>query len=241
MTMKVVTILSSPLMDKGNTALILTPFLEGLMEKGADVQLFQTNELNIKPCKGCIGCWVKTPGKCVQDDDMKMLLSVMKDADVWVFATPLYMDGMAGPLKILIDRLGPMGQPFMEVFDNHNYHVMREPLTKGKIVLVSNSGFWELDNFDPLLRFMERLSRNFRREFSGALLRPHGPAMRFMKNATLSEVFRAARLAGMELAESGEIFSEIACRVSEPLLQRDEYVAMINQGFETILKARGLL
>lgn len=112
---------------------------------------------------------------------------------------------------------------------------------KWKIVLESSSGFWELDNFNPLLSFMERLSRNFRREFSGASLRTHGPAMRFMKNTTLSEVFRAVRLAGMELAESGEISPEIACHMSELLLQRHNYIAMINQGFEKILKDHGLL
>lgn len=33
---------SSPNMDKGNTALILTPFIEGMKEAGADVELIYT-------------------------------------------------------------------------------------------------------------------------------------------------------------------------------------------------------
>lgn len=239
--MKVVSILGSPLIDKGNTAMILNYFLEGLKEGGADVDIFYTRKLNINPCKGCIACWVKTPGKCVQNDDMQMLLPKMIDADVWIFATPLYMDGMTSSLKALIDRLCPMGQPFMEICEGHNYHVLRESLLKGKIVLVSNSGFWELDNFDPLLSFTKALCRNFRREFAGTLLRPHGPSMRFVKNAALQDVFAAARQSGRELAEFGRMSQELADRVAQPLLQRDEYVAMINQGFETILKARGLL
>ncbi|WP_332882068.1 flavodoxin family protein [Methanosarcina horonobensis] len=47
--MKVLAINSSPRMDKGNTALILNPFLEGMKEAGAEVELFYTKKLNINP------------------------------------------------------------------------------------------------------------------------------------------------------------------------------------------------
>ena len=50
--MKVVAINSSPNMDKGNTALILDPFLEGMREVGADVELFYTRKMKINPCQG---------------------------------------------------------------------------------------------------------------------------------------------------------------------------------------------
>ena len=40
MTLKIIAVNSSPNMEKGNTALILTPFLEGIREKGAEVELF---------------------------------------------------------------------------------------------------------------------------------------------------------------------------------------------------------
>lgn len=42
--MKVPAINSSPKMDKGNTALILAPFLEGMREAGAEVELFYPKE-----------------------------------------------------------------------------------------------------------------------------------------------------------------------------------------------------
>jgi len=50
--MKVVAINGSPKMDKGTTALILTPFLEGLRGSGAEVELFCTKKLKIHPCQG---------------------------------------------------------------------------------------------------------------------------------------------------------------------------------------------
>ena len=43
--MKVIALNASPKMDKGNTALIITPFLEGMREAGAEVELFYTKKL----------------------------------------------------------------------------------------------------------------------------------------------------------------------------------------------------
>ena len=69
--MKVIAINSSPNMGKGNTALVLDPFLEGMRKAGAEVELFYTKKLKINPCQGEINCWVKTPGKCLQQDDCR--------------------------------------------------------------------------------------------------------------------------------------------------------------------------
>lgn len=238
--MRVIVLQASPLMDKGNTSRILTPFLDGLKDEGADVEVFYTEKLNIGRCKGDLGCWVKTPGVCFQSDDMSMLLPRLSRSDVWVFATPVYMDGMTGPLKTLVDRMQPLAEPFMEVFDGHNFHLMRETLPHGKIVLVANCGFWEKDNFDPLLAFVKAFSRNVRRDFAGALLRPHGPAMRLVAGETLKDIFVAAHAAGRELAVSGRISERLMTAVSREIMPRNEYIDMINTGFEHILKARGL-
>ena len=64
-TIKVVVINSSPHKDKGNTALVLNPFMDGMREKGAEVEVYYTNELKIKPCKGDISC-MRATGKCFQ-------------------------------------------------------------------------------------------------------------------------------------------------------------------------------
>ena len=64
-TMKILAFNSSPKMDKGNTALILNPFLEGARAAGGDVEVFCTKTLNINPCQGEFNCWLKTPGKCL--------------------------------------------------------------------------------------------------------------------------------------------------------------------------------
>jgi multimeric flavodoxin WrbA len=53
---KVVAINGSAKMEKGNTARVLAPFLDGMREAGASVELFYAKRLNVKPCMGEFYC-----------------------------------------------------------------------------------------------------------------------------------------------------------------------------------------
>lgn len=239
--MKVVAINSSPRMEWGNTTLILNPFLEGMKNAGAEVELFYTRKLDVKPCLGCFDCWLKTPGRCVQSDDMDWLLPKMNEADLWVFATPLYVDGVTGPLKGLMDRLLPSIQPVIEIRKGRCRHPRRDgDRDGGKLVLVSNCGFWEMENFDPLIVHTRALCENASRDFAGALLRPHGEALKEMAEqgaSAIKEVFEAARKAGREIIEMGSIEAETLRTVSQELLPREAYVQAANVAFRERLDA----
>lgn len=236
--MKVLAINSSPRMDKGNTALILNPFLEGMKEAGAEVELFYTRKLNINPCTGEFNCWLKTPGKCYQNDDMNILYPRIDAADVIVFATPVYADGVTGPMKNLMDRIIPLVQPFFELRDDHCRHPVRGEAKVRKLVLVSNCGFWEKDNFDPLIVHMKAICKNLSAEFSGALLRPHGEAMPGMleMGAPIGDIFEAAKEAGRQLVKEEKMSQEALDIVSRELLPRDMYI-QIDQHVQQTLEA----
>lgn len=235
--MKVLAINSSPRMDKGNTALILNPFLEGMKEEGADVELFYTRKLNIHPCTGEFNCWLKTPGKCLHNDDMNLLYPRIDAADVIVFATPVYVDGVTGPMKNLMDRIIPLVQPFFELRDDHCRHPGRGEAKARKLVLVSNCGFWEKDNFDPLIVHMKAICKNLSAEFSGALLRPHGEAIAGMleMGVQIGDIFEAAKEAGRQLAKEQKISQETLDIVSRELLPKEMYIQIVNQYFQQCL------
>jgi hypothetical protein len=99
------------------------------------------------------------------------------------------------------------------------------------MVLVSNCGFWELDNFDALVAHVQAIAKNLDAEFAGALLRPHGPAFKAMldQRAPVTDVLDAARDAGRQLVEQGSIASQTLGVIGRPLLPRDLYVAIANQ------------
>lgn len=229
--MKVLIVNGSPNGSKGNTALILDPFVEGMQEAGAEAETVMVRDLAIRPCLGDFACWHKTPGRCIQDDDMTRVLPMIAAADILVFASPLYVDGITGPTKCLMDRMIPLVSPQFEMRDGHCRHPRMNGTGKGRTVLVSNCGFWEKDNFDPLVSHIEAASRNMDREFSGALLRPHGPALAAMLRMKLPvcDVLDSAKEAGRQLVRDGCMKAETLAGVGRELLPLEMYARIVNE------------
>ncbi len=238
--MKVLAFNGSPRKDKGNTAAILNPFLDGMRKSGADVELYYTKDLKINPCQGEVNCWLKTPGQCFQQDDMQMIYPKMQ-ADLIVFASPVYVDGMTGSMKNLIDRLIPVVEPFIELRDGHCRHPLRTNAgTKpGKVVLVSVCGFWEMDNFEPLLIHTKAICRNLNREFSGALLRPCASVFRGMlaRGAPVKDISEAIEESGRQLVVDGVISEDTLNTISREVMPREQFVEMVNHSFQQALDA----
>lgn len=102
--MKTVALHGSPRRN-GNSDTLVKNFIKGLRASGnSEIQEFYANELNIKPCQGCLTC-NKPPYECAIEDDMQEIYSAFIDADVVVFATPMYWGYMTAQLKTVLDRM----------------------------------------------------------------------------------------------------------------------------------------
>jgi len=102
--MNVVTILASP-RTEGNTERILG-WVEGALKDGKHaVERIHLNPLDVKDCAACLACAESAdePG-CAIHDDVPGVFDRIIAADAVVFASPLYMWGVTGPLKMLYDR-----------------------------------------------------------------------------------------------------------------------------------------
>ncbi len=225
-------------MEKGNTALILAPFLKGVEEGGAEVELYYTRKLRIHPCLGCFNCWLRTPGECVQKDDMEWLKPKIREADIRIYASPVYCYGITGQLKNLIDRMVSLASPFVEVDEGRTRHLPGEGEKPHKVVLVSNCGLWDMENFDLLVAQMKAMCQDPPGEYAGALLRPHGEALRAMRKsgAPVDDIFEAAYQAGIRLVKDGEITEDVLQTVSRELLPRETYVEMVNREFKVAME-----
>jgi len=235
--MEVLAINGSPKGEKSNTMLILQPFLEGLEGDGASTELVQVRDLEVRTCDGDYFCWAKKPGVCRYHDDMEDLLPRISAADLLVLATPLYVDGMSGALKNVIDRTLPLSDYRTVEVEGRFRHPRRDGSSGGKLVLVSNCGFYELANFHPLLAHAQAMSANMGREFAGALLRPHAGFLFAMEKMGIEvqDVFEAAREAGRALAKTGNLPKEEVDRVARPLMAKEDYLRVLNTQFERAL------
>ena len=84
--MRIAAFNGSPRGKKGNTQVLVEAFLEGARDAGAEAECVHLVEKRIKPCNACLSCWVKTPGRCAQNDDMAPLLDQVIGSDVVVFS-----------------------------------------------------------------------------------------------------------------------------------------------------------
>ncbi len=101
MSKKVLIISSSP-RKGGNSEMLASSFAKGAVEAGHSVETVYLREKKFGFCKGCLAC-LKV-GHCVINDDAVEIAAKMHDADVLVFATPVYYYSVSGQLKTMLDR-----------------------------------------------------------------------------------------------------------------------------------------
>ena len=228
---KAVAINGSPRKDKGNTAMILTPFIQGLTDAGAEVELFYASRLKIKPCAcGSMQCWYDTPGECCINDDMQMLYPKLRAADILVLATPVYIP-LPGAMQIVINRLVPLVEPYLENRQGRTRARFHKDVKIQKIILVSTGGWWEKENFGTVVRIVEELAEGASVEFGGAVLRPHAFMMKLDGAVTQDgeTVLNAVRRAGNDLVSYGEMDHVTLEIISQPLISEEELIHKYNQ------------
>lgn len=147
---KVLVIIGNPRKKNGLTYFYLQSFLEGMKRSGARIEEICLYDKEIKPCLGCFACWTRTPGICTQKDDQGELLEKLNQAELIIYALPLYFHSMPGLVKTHLDRQLPMVYPFMEKFGGSTVHPRRVSV-KQSMILFSICGFPELHNFEPLI------------------------------------------------------------------------------------------
>lgn len=100
--MKVIVICSSPRIH-GNSELLADQFIKGAVEAHHEVEKINIAYKTIRPCLGCEYCR-NHHNECLQKDDADEIIQKIIDADVFVFAAPIYFYSLPAQLKLLIDR-----------------------------------------------------------------------------------------------------------------------------------------
>lgn len=102
---KILIVSTSPRKNSNSEALALA-FAEGAKAAGHEVDFVSLRGKTVNFCRGCFVCQEKL--RCVIHDDADEICRKAVDADVLVFATPIYYYEMSGQLKTLLDRLNPL-------------------------------------------------------------------------------------------------------------------------------------
>lgn len=86
----------------GNTAQLAAEFIKGAVQAGHRTELLSLNKIQVNGCTGCNACRYGKP--CVQKDDFNAIIPKIKEADLIVFASPLYFWTISSKIKAFIER-----------------------------------------------------------------------------------------------------------------------------------------
>lgn len=218
--MKFIVFNGSPAGKDSNTNVIAEAFLKGATRAGAETENVFLIEKNIAHCKGCFACWFRTPGHCVQQDDMENLLRAYNDADVVCFATPVYTWNMTAVLKNFVDRLAPLKAPAI-VQHNGNFDLADAQPREQRFVVLSNCGFPGNNNFAVMKAVFAccnptlEIYRN-----CGKLLKSKKPEVQ----AVVETYLQVVEQVGFELAKEGTVSEKTKEGLAMELMSVQEYV-----------------
>jgi multimeric flavodoxin WrbA len=245
--MKITVFNGSPKAERGNTHWMVTEFLKGAKEAGAEAENIFLASKEIHPCKACYSCWLKTPGKCATKDDMEELFQKIIFSDVLVFATPLYVDNVTGPMKNFMDRLIPLADPHFETDENWESRHSRKHEKPRKFAIISSCGFPEQSHFQVLRILFKRIARNLSGELVAEIYRGGAGVLEDRKLSPLPPYLESygklLQTAGKEVVLNSQLSEETKVLLEKSLVPipnfAEEYRKRANKMFNERLKELG--
>lgn len=218
---KAVVINGSPRIDKGNTAALLEPFMEGMRSAGANISLYYADKMRVHPCTcGHMACWNAHPGVCVFHDEMDKLLLELASAELCVFGVPVYIQ-LPSAFQSVLNRMVPIIDPTAAVFvEGRTRAKLRGEYALKWTALVAVGGWWEKENLALVDRIIAEFSADAGLLYAGAVLRPHADALgnERVTEDKKKEILESVKQCGKDLVATGKMNPELLEKISLPLI-----------------------
>ncbi len=200
--------------DTSKTELVLQKFLEGARRAGATAETLYLRNYKINHCLGCYSCWLQTPGRCIQKDDMsEILFERYLAADLVVLASPIYHATLNARMKLFVERTLPMMDPLGEPPESggHPHRFEKTP----RVVTLSVCGYWDQVMF-------QALSLTWRMCLGGDLIAEiYRNSAEFLSmpefQPQVELVLDAVAQAGEEVVSQGQVSPETQASLSQDL------------------------
>jgi len=106
-----------------------TLVLQDISSNGIEIDqtkyiVFQMSQ-TVKPCIGCFGCWVKTPGKCVMKDSDSEFATKLPHVREVIVLSQLVFGGLSPNIKAVFDRSIGFILPFFCNVNGEMHHKQR--------------------------------------------------------------------------------------------------------------------
>lgn len=240
---KIVVIQGSPRkVGVSKTDIFTQAFVEGCRRAGAGAETIYLREKKIRHCSGCFTCWTKTPGKCIFDDDVAGIMKKSDEADLVVFASPLYHFGIISLMKKYIERTLPMVQPFLLKGDHgRTTHPVRKGYQDSRnIVVLGVCGFPEVQHFGAFSANWHYLANAGGKHGWNIAAEIYRPLSEILNNPFYQtendRVLGLAGQAGHDLVANGFVDEAVINGIAEVRLDKQEVYKMANLAWESCIK-----
>ena len=229
--MKIIAINGSHTGKRGYTHFLIEKLFSGARNKGANCEEITLAELKINICKGCSVCnSEKHLLKCIYEekDDVAMIFNKMREADIIIYATPIYVFNMSGLMKVFIDRINATGNSNDFNLSESGlffHHISKDIYSKPFVTLICHDNF-ENETSKNVISYFKTFSRFMDAPQVGTIIRRSGKITGHGKDLNkekqypkISESYKAIELAGEELAIQGKSARKIRELVVRTLFQ----------------------
>lgn len=125
---------------------------------------FHLRETHVLSCTGCWGCWVKTPGECLFQDDSKTILKEVVNSDWVIFMSPLLAGFTSALLKKMQDKFIPLVHPYIELVNNECHHEKRYAHYPRLGLVYAREKDTDEEDLDIVSTLYQRFALNFKTE-----------------------------------------------------------------------------
>lgn len=76
-------------------------------------------------CIGCFGCWIKTPGVCIINDQAQPITELAAQVDEVIIISECVYGGYSAAVKTNVDRLIGYVLPYFRIINDEMHHQLR--------------------------------------------------------------------------------------------------------------------
>ena len=237
--MRIVAINASHRGEKGFTQFLLDKMARGATREGASFETVVLARQSINRCISCQVCHTEQSYlKCIygDKDDVARIFEKMRQADLIIFATPVYIFTMSGLLKVLLDRIHGTGDSDRLQLSRSGlffHHIDRELCSKPFALLICCDNV-EDETPRNVISYFKTYARFMDAPMVGTLVRKagklagHGKSPEKEKqHPKIYSVYEAFEQAGRELATLGKIRPRTQSRANQQIISGPPFLSLL--------------
>lgn len=243
--MKITVINGSPKGKDGNTNIMVTAFLKGAQRAGATTVNIFLAEKEIKHCLGCFSCWFVNPGQCVIKDDMSEIIAQGEGTDILILATPLKYANLSSMLKVFIERMLVLCNPYFEITPIGIRHPkknvaaeVQSSFYRAKLIMMANGALSTRDYFQVISQWVNKLAFYNHTEVLGEIYVPQGLLLNTQDEKLqpiIDNYLQSLEQAGYEFVTMNKLSDKTAKSLEKNFIPTDSYVKQVNSLFDSLL------